>query len=230
VFGYPLEYLNPANFRRWNQRFGCQDPQETYRQIKTRRTSGNGVFGVKVHYSHLAKLHAVEKRVREYRPIQLVRRDKLRQAVSYERAAQTKAWISEMPSLADAKYDFGRVYARLLSIVEDEARWEAYFLSLRLAPLSILYEDFVADPDAVAERCCAYLDVKPLGRQPRVAFLPSRQADGINADWLERFLADAPAKMSEALIDKAEAKEARTGKANRKRLLAKLMAAFSMDR
>jgi LPS sulfotransferase NodH len=229
VFGYPLEYLNPANFRRWMERFGCQDPRETYHQIKTHRTSTNGVFGVKVHYSHLAGLHVVEDKAYEYRPIQLLRRDKLGQAVSYERAAQTKAWISEMEPVGEAVYDWESVYRKLLSILGDEAGWRAYFLSLNLNPLVIHYEDFLADPSAVVDQCCTYLNVTPLDQQPKAAFLPSRQADGVNAEWLKRFLAEAGAKLKDSLRE-AEARKGRPGKAEAGGLLAKLTAALRVGR
>lgn len=230
ALGYPLEYLNPANFRRWTDRFGGQDAKETYGHIKTCRTSTNGVFGLKVHYSHLAKLHAVDGNVYEYKPIQLVRRDKLRQAVSYERAAQTKSWISDMPALAQAKYDWKAVYDRLLSILRDEAGWQAYFNSLGLDPLVIVYEDFNADADAVGQRCYKYLNVTPLDQQPRTAFLPSRQADGINTDWLERFLADAPAKLRAALLSQTEGEVAKPRKTKAMGPLSRLIAAFRVDR
>jgi LPS sulfotransferase NodH len=60
VFGYPLEY--PGNFQKWRESLKESNDTGTYYSIKRRRTSINGLFGVKIHYQHLGFMHIVEKK------------------------------------------------------------------------------------------------------------------------------------------------------------------------
>ena len=52
LLGVPFEYLNPVNLSEWQKRLGVLGPEATLREIRKRRTSGNGVFGLKAHFSH----------------------------------------------------------------------------------------------------------------------------------------------------------------------------------
>ncbi|EDX85301.1 hypothetical protein S7335_3000 [Synechococcus sp. PCC 7335] len=52
-FGFPLEYANPHNPVEWNRRFNTDSLPRALAEIQQRRTSPNGVFSIKVHYSHI---------------------------------------------------------------------------------------------------------------------------------------------------------------------------------
>lgn len=182
--GYPLEYLNPANFRHWKAQLQESDDRKAFARIKSIRTSQNGVFGVKVHYAHLPRLHAVDERACMYKAIQLIRRDKISQAISFARASQTKSWISEMSAIKEEVYDWNVVYDKLLSIMVDEAKWEAYFLATRLKPLVIFYEDFLEDAYSSILASLKHLGVATtqIRGDPR-SFLPSRQSDKLSPSY-----------------------------------------------
>ena len=55
--GCPLEYLNPSNLPKWNKRFNTNNLEDTLNKIKHHRTSTNGVFSIKMHYTHLKQIH-----------------------------------------------------------------------------------------------------------------------------------------------------------------------------
>ncbi|MBL8660785.1 MAG: sulfotransferase domain-containing protein [Rhodospirillales bacterium] len=196
-FGYPLEYLNPANFRQWKARLGETDDVSGFQRIKSLRTDRNGVFGIKLHHAHLASLYRLEARVSEYRFIYLSRNDK-KQAISYARASQTKSWISEMPSVKEAAYDWHLIFKRLQAVLTDEARWTAFFIARNLQPLALHYEEVASDPEGTVRRCRAFLGLS-LDWRSEIAghgFLPIPQSDSVSRAWAERFLAETPEEIS----------------------------------
>jgi LPS sulfotransferase NodH len=196
------------------------------------RTSENGVFAIKAHYGHLAKLHAVDEEPYRYKLISVTRRDKLKQAVSFARAQQTRSWIADMPDLADPCYDWRLIYEKLMRIVGDEAKWEAYFLLLRVEPLRVYYEDFVSDAQAAIEKVYAYVGVQRSRHEGALSggFVPSRQADGLAADWVSRFLEEAPSRLHDVLVQEVETEKKRHNGGREGGRFAKLLGAMRIRR
>ena len=52
-FGFPLEYANPVNLSKWKSIFKTENLFDTLRELQHRRTSSNGIFSIKIHYSHI---------------------------------------------------------------------------------------------------------------------------------------------------------------------------------
>lgn len=231
-FGYPLEYLNPSNFREWARRFGESEDSRIYSCIKAIRTSENGVFSIKAHYAHVARLHVVEKDPHKYNLVSVARRDKLRQAVSFARAEQTGSWISDMPELAEPYYDWRLIYDKLMLVMSDEAKWEAYFRLLGVEPLRVFYEDFVQDADAVIEKAQEYLGVEPCKHRNGLSsrFRPSRQTDGLAAEWLRRFIEESPSRLHHALLQEVELETKGRNKRRKSRRFARLLEAVRVCR
>lgn len=200
-FGYPLEYLNPSNLRRWKEILGENNDAEAFRRIKRIRTSGNGVFGVKLHYSHLATMHDVEDKVYDYKIIHLRRRDKLKQAISFARASQTGSWISGMTAIREARYQWDLIHNKLNAICLDEAGWQSYFLSVGAHPLTIYYEDVVEDPSEGVRRCASFLSLDLLEEvgNDGPSFLPTVQSEASDDQWVRRYLSEAPSRINSAL-------------------------------
>lgn len=112
-FGFPLEYLNPRNLSVWRKRFCSRNVADTLSAIERKRTSPNGVFGIKIHYSQLRQLGGFAG-LAEYFPhacyVLLSRADVLMQAVSYSVALQTGVWIAGQKPIngQPLRYDFGQ--------------------------------------------------------------------------------------------------------------------------
>ena len=197
-FGYPLEYMNPGNLPVWQARARENGADCTLDFIKSVRTGPNGVFSIKLHHEHLEPFLDHEPNPRNYRFIHLRRRDLLRQAVSFARAQQTGAWISDMPERAEAHYDRDLIASKIEAIAEGNAGWQAFLASLGIEPLELYYEDIVADRNAALQRIARYLGVELRSPDPDVAeFLPKPQrgADDPTQDWEERFKADSRARI-----------------------------------
>lgn len=193
-FGYPLEYLNPGNWPIWERRARRAGATDTLQFIKSVRTGPNGVFSVKLHHEHLEAFVNHESDPLRYRFIQLHRRDLVRQAVSFARAQQTGAWISDMPERAEARYDRDLIAAKVEAIAEFNAGWRSFLASLGVQPLELFYEDVVADRKGTMRRIAAYLDLElPDASTCEDVFQPKAQraSNDPTEAWVERFKAES---------------------------------------
>ena len=188
AFGYPLEYLNPGNWEVWKQRAGQMD---TLDYIKSVRTGPNGVFAVKLHHEHLAAFLEHEPNPLDYRFIHLCRRDLIKQAISFARAQQTGAWISDMPETGAARYDWAMISSKVDAISRGNADWQSFLRSVGITPLQLCYEDIVADDTAAIAAIAGDLDIDlPKARSEPASFTPQKQRQQ-HDDWVARFEADS---------------------------------------
>ena len=172
--GAPLEYLN---YDKAGPYFFAHDaPNEQnwlWRSVLRRRTSPNGVFGVKCFPMQLEALHQANPGLlsaiwstllpadRSGRVIYLARRDRTAHAISYARATLSGIWRKEQETAAHAEPDYS---AAALATAEQwieaqSAGWEDMFGNLRIEPLRLWYEDVAADPDDAVRKVADYLGV-----------------------------------------------------------------------
>lgn len=124
------------------------------------------------------------------------RRDKVRQAVSFEIAKQTGVWRKQKGHHfkdTDLLYSYPRILACWNQIHEDEAAWLEFFREHRLSYHEIWYEDLVAEPN---EQIHSALEFLAMAVKPGVR-LESRfekLSRGLNRDWANRFEARHGAK------------------------------------
>lgn len=132
------------------------------------------------------------------------RRNKLSQAVSFEKARQTGIWRASKANDATEDiallYSFERIGECLRQIEEDEAGWLRFFEENRIGYHELWYEDMIAEPEAILHGVCDFLGVE-FSFPSEKGFIDSRfrkQGDSINRDWFERF------KLRELLRDSAK--------------------------
>jgi LPS sulfotransferase NodH len=204
--GAPLEYLNfdragPYSFAR-----SAAAQQELWRSVLRRRTSPNGVFGLKAFPTQLQALHGrnppllaevlatMLPRAGPNHILYLRRRDRVAQTVSLARAAMTGVWRKEQEGreAAPLRYSREALEAAERGIAVQEDLWERMFRDLELEPLRLWHEDVLAGPDEAAARVAAWLGV---GIDPAaVVDVPAiaRQSRGDAAQWARRYAADRP--------------------------------------
>ena len=189
TFGYPLEYLNPGNLHVWEKRAGTTPPFDF---VKSVRTGPNGVFAVKLHHEHLSTFLQKESAPLEYKFIHLRRRSLTKQAISFSRAQQTGAWISDMQEMAPAKYDWAQIAEKMDAISRGNADWQSFLSSVGIQPLELFYEDIVEDiPSAIAQ-IANYLEIQiPNAPTEEATFEPRRQKKSVQDEWLSRFHEDS---------------------------------------
>lgn len=197
--GAPAEYLNPIHVGAWHRlNPGRRIDMPGYLdEIESRRTSANGHFGIKIHWRHVESAlgkslswTTVSELLGRYRKfILILRRDKISQAVSYFRAQRTGVFHSDQQAWLD---DGGRVacdpvlISRIVhDLLHEEAQWRAFLRRSNASCLEIMYEDLVAEYDAVSARILAFLELSgaPVPPMPDTR-MRDYGADALKAGYL----------------------------------------------
>jgi trehalose 2-sulfotransferase len=213
VAGHPSEWFNEREEEVWCGRWGIPHPIRDYRpyldKVIEAGAAGTGVFGVKILGPNFTALTAKLKTLPECRDlppgqvmtrifpnlryIRLMRRDKVRQAISYYRAARTDVWFdmeghAPPPNAAPPPYDPAAIRRCETELADFDARWRDYFAGLNLDPLRVYYEDLAAQYEKTIRDVLGYIGV---GGAPEVKIGPPRfrkQADAVTEEWVARYL------------------------------------------
>jgi LPS sulfotransferase NodH len=130
----------------------------------------------------------------DLRVIHLIRRDLVRQAVSWARAALDGVWIVSESEPArptgEPFYDFTFISNLEGLLRQGEEDWRRLYLELGVVPHQVVYEDLV---DPAHYEGCLQAVLRHLGLDDRVPIPPPRthrQADETNDRWVERYQRD----------------------------------------
>ena len=201
VLGRPAEYFHRGDEPFWRGRWrisGAASEDAFLCAVQRQPVTPNGVWGAKMMWNYLddavARLRAwprlgaaadagdpevLAAAFPGLRYLWLRREDKLRQAISWWRAAATGQYElapDEMPAEPPA---FDReAIGRLLRYAQAcEAGWQDWFAAHSIRPLEIVYEDLIEDVDRAARNVAGFLGVSwPAGLAP-VRPRMRRQAD-----------------------------------------------------
>ena len=209
--GAPDEYLWNGGRHDFAARWQSTAPDDYLAHLFARTTSANGVFGAKIMGEHLPEFAAwlsdrpglaglepsdvLPAVFPNLHYIRLTRQDKVRQAVSMHRAVQTQQWAwsasdasppSEQPTYNFAAIDWWRQH-----LAAQEAEWQRFFERAGVAPLSLVYEEFVVAYEATTAAILDYLGVPT--PQPLTLSAPRlcRQADELSEQWVRQFCREA---------------------------------------
>ena len=202
--GAPLEYLNfdPAGPYGFASRSTALQLQ-LWRSVLRRRTSPNGMFGIKCFPIQLQALvegnpelmssvmSTIVPRTRPPRVVHLARRDRASHAVSYARATMSGIWRKEQERGGPAELDYSQAAVDTAErwLAGQEAAWDAMFRDLRIEPLRLVYEDVVERPQEAVAQVASYLGVT---LDPAAAVdVPSidKQSEAGAEGWAERYVA-----------------------------------------
>ncbi len=130
------------------------------------------------------------------RIVHLLRRDKVRQAISLWRAATSGMW--HIPDNAGTQagrpdYDFEALLWHFAGVMCDDWMWIHHFARTRGDVLTVVYEDYVADPAATIERICKHIGARPTPVGGEWVDRPRIMRDEWTDQIAERFLADVRA-------------------------------------
>lgn len=225
IAGQPREFFDPVNRERFVRSWGISpesDYTEFFYRVVKEATTANGVFGVKVHWyqfedllSRLQSLpqfkgvpvHCLMARVLpNLQYVHLTRRDKVRHAVSYARASQTKIWWELEASHNQGK----RVLARtpqfnaaaldhMFQLIREHERcWRRYFRKCGVTPFQVFYEDLSQDCVGTVREVIKCLGI-PVFRNdviktPRLR----RQADDLSELWVRQYRLIRSARRTES--------------------------------
>ena len=126
--------------------------------------------------------------------VHIVRRHKLRQALSTARALQTGLWkVREgKTALREPQFDAQLIEQSLREAERQENIWHAFFHRIGIAPFQVEYEELCRDYEATMRRVLNFLKIS-LPRYARIGPpVTIRQADEVSRIWEERFLTERP--------------------------------------
>lgn len=199
--GVPMEYLSPALLSAWRRLNPAsrQELRSYVADLEGRRTTENGVFGLKLHWAQLHNLAAasrapiagVEQAVlgAHTKFILIRRRDKLSQAISLHIANQTRVYHSDQREFRDCEpvFDSQAISAHVARIFSEEADWRAYLDQRDAERIEVCYEELVADHRGTCRRVLEFLG---MGDVAIPAPTTEKLADGVSADFRRRYLAE----------------------------------------
>ena len=201
--GQPMEFFHPRLIKAFLARFGRdQIATEAYVDfIESHRSTGNGVFGLKVHLDQLiGVMKDITKRKiflsRFDRVILISRRNKLAQAISYARARQTQHWEADRPELADrarrssSQYDFSLIAKLLGLLVGDDQKWRNIISGCHVPCHVLTYEELVDDFPRTMADIARFLAIEGLDGSAFLTPPLLKMGDEINVDWERRFVAE----------------------------------------
>lgn len=200
--GAPLEYLNfdPAG-PYFFAATSAENQDWLWQSVVRRRTSPNGIFGVKCFPSQMQILQEANAQLLQQvlalltggeggaKVVLLNRRDRDAHAISYARAILSGVWRKEQEASGKTEVGFSRVAVERARQTLDaqEAAWAEMFAELRIDPLVLEYEEVVADPDAAVSAVASYVGAV-IAPGARVE-IPSieRQSEADSRAWAERY-------------------------------------------
>jgi LPS sulfotransferase NodH len=189
--GAPTEFFDPELMGRFRQRWGATSFDDYIVQLLAKKTSPNGVFGIKVHWRQLHNLLGPSDPAQLFpglRYVHIRREDVLRQAVSWVRALQTNQWASSDEATGEPAFNRAQIEFYVERLREEEAAWEEFFVKHSVSPYRVVYEHLVVSPVEVVGSVLGFIGEH--GDAEPAAVTLERQADALTDEWVERFAAD----------------------------------------
>lgn len=191
-FGFPLEYANNDNLKNWQCIYGTGDAQSTIGAIMKRRTSPNGVFAIKLHYSHIVNLGGFEAVMRIFpnaHYVMLTRSNVLGQAVSFALASQTGIWIDgQKGDTSLARYDRALIDRCLRRVLKDNAAWKYQLATSGCRHIEMDFDAVKDDIGEAIKRIANFADVELPETAIPAAPVTRPQGGSINREWIRRYL------------------------------------------
>jgi LPS sulfotransferase NodH len=197
IAGRPAEVFAPDFREQWFDIWALEASAPFSEYIAAARRYGtgrNGVYGMKIQYMHLEVLAnwaaersecVLEKLFGSALFVNLVRRDRRAQSLSWFRALRTNQWFRKgiAPALPAPDLDPRAVLELQAHLEWQQSGWEAFFKRKSVCHLTVEYEALADNYRGEISRVLAFL-----GLDSRAAeFVPSpslrRQADEVTRQW-----------------------------------------------
>ncbi|WGM38992.1 Stf0 family sulfotransferase [Caulobacter sp. NIBR1757] len=190
ALGAPLEYLNLPRLEALRTRLGGGDLEAYLAALARRRSSPNGVFGIKVFLTQLLEARRGDgdllRRLAPGAWVRLRRRDRLAQAVSLARAEQTQGWVGTGAG-AEPVYSRALIGQKADFLEWQDEAWGDLLEDAGAPVVTLWYEDIASDPGAAASAVLAALGLS--AAEPVALPTLARQQDGLSRDWMARYRA-----------------------------------------
>lgn len=207
--GMPGEYFWKGDEPGWYERWRVSTYQDYVAQAIQQGSTGNGVFGAKIMMGYfedfVTKLRAtpqyhgrnvpVTQLLSETFPnlhyIWITRSNKVRQAVSFERAVQSGVWADNSGAPIDEtklSYRYEAIDFHFQQFTLYDAGWQEFFSENRISPFTVVYEDLVRNYEHTALEILDYLGIS---HPTTINFNERRmrkQANSHSEEWVSRYI------------------------------------------
>jgi LPS sulfotransferase NodH len=198
--GMPAEYFNPGIVDRFERRWKVDSFDGYRRELLARKTSPNGVFGLKVHWGQYVRYFEGLEPASIFPNLHFVlirREDRLRQAISWVRARQTGDWSAfwkDPGAPGHAEFDRDEIEKSLRRLERDEASWDDFFERHAIATHRLSYEELADHREPTLLKIFEFLGVVlPEGFRFDPPAL-ERQSDQLSDEWVARYLAETASR------------------------------------
>lgn len=195
-FGFPLEYFQKKNLQEWHRELQIGELDELILKLFEKRTSSNGVFSVKMHYSHLTNINGFNNLSNYFvnpHIIFLTRKDVLDQAISLSIAQQTGVWIKgQTPiSLIPPEYNYDQIESLLKRTLIDNASWQYLLNKSDIKVLNLSFEDILTDLQNSILKIFNFMGEPLENSLSTISPATSKQGNNFKDKWKEKFLAES---------------------------------------
>jgi len=221
ALGKPQSFYRPESIPDWAARLGInhEPGSEAFESaylaaIGKQDTDASGTFGLRLMWDsvdglgdglaaifgkQLSDAALFERAFGRPLYVNLVREDKVAQAVSLIRAEQSGQWhLSVDGSVRQGAeepkpvtYDAQTIDKEIASLTRDDAAWQTWFATQGLSPMQVTYEDLASDPQSVLQSLLTATDHDPaIARDVEPA--TSKLADAESRQWIERYRSESP--------------------------------------
>lgn len=229
--GFPEEYFSP----RWAPRFaeelatgkqarkdGASDPDgppdgslfeqldlgEYLHGLFGAKATVNGLWGSKLHWPHVRRLHDAFKPRRKFlrggrsthrlleevfaQPhyIWIRRRDKVKQAISFWRSMQTQIYnTAGDPSVESVppKFDYAQIHDIVQRFEKHDREWQRLFRAGGVQPLVVEFETFVKSMQRTVLEVLEFLGIETPANFAAPVPRLQKISDQLNEDWYRRY-------------------------------------------
>jgi trehalose 2-sulfotransferase len=207
IAGHPTECFSPHLKDVWQERWGLSSHANftEYFDCAIRfGTTANNVYGLKIHWMHINRFAQTASFVGDSEEvlqalfpgslfINIVRRDRRAQAISFFRANTTKQWHArtnwinyKSETFPEPSFDADAIRKLEMRLARQQLAWEQYFRKRGLHPLTIEYEVLADDYKGQIARALRYLGLDESVAQGLPPSRLVRQADEITVAWRQR--------------------------------------------
>jgi LPS sulfotransferase NodH len=205
IAGIPQEYAAPEDISIWHDFHGCSTHAEYFFRFPELCKTSNGVFGAKLMWlqymawgrdaryylrSGMSTPDIIRRMTGRLHVIRLMRRDNLRQAISWVRAQSTGIWSRrqgdpiELGDTRPPKYDVVALRQALLRLKRQNQNWDALLPQLNAPTVTVFYEDLAATYRTTVAEVLDFIGLPWNAELPEPKLKP--QADEITEEWVER--------------------------------------------
>jgi len=193
-FGFPLEYVNPNNLMEWKKRLDISEFEHLMFELQQRRTSSNGVFGMKIHYPHIKQFGGFQNMMKIFPDayyVLLSRKDVLKQAVSLSIARQTGVWISgQIPTNDNPKYDFTQIKNCLRETILHNSSWRYILAASGSNYIEMDFDhvrnNIIQSIEKIANFISIDIETASISKDKAT----KKQSSDLNKEWKKRFLSE----------------------------------------